>query len=213
MKKIIFTALILFLLMPGVARAQEETTRSANLRRIQELIEEKLQERAPSGQTYIGVLGSVLKVSTSTFTIVDSRGRERTVEIDNDTPFLSGKKTIALKDLSINSSVVVVGQATDEIIIDALRVYISETDFTETRRVFLGTISQWNRRNLTITARGSSNEESFVVNARTAYQDNTGAKITANDIDTEQAVLIIARDDSGARTITTVRLLAPLDRE
>jgi hypothetical protein len=215
MKKLIaLIALVWLLSTPGVARAQDEGTSSAETRRlIRERIEQVLQEKAPQEQEFIGVLGNIVRVATKTFTLVDSRGRERTVQVDDSTAFLSGKKTIKLSDLSINSAVAVIGKAIDEVVIDGRRVLVSDTDFTETRRVFIGTISQWNKRQLTILARGSNASESFNVSAKTIYQDSVGSAIKTTDIQTDQSVLIIAREDTaGIRTITKLRLLAPLER-
>lgn len=215
MKKIaLLIAILVLLLTPGAAQAQDEGTSSAETRRlIRERIEQVLQEKAPEKQEFIGVLGNIVRVATKTFTLVDSRGRERTVQVDDTTAFLSGKKTIKLSDLSINSAIVVIGRAVDEVVIDGRRVLVSDTDFTETRRVFVGTISQWNKRQLTILARGSNASESFNVSGKTIYQDSVGSAIKTTDIQTDQSVLIIAREDTaGIRTITRLRLLAPLER-
>ncbi len=199
---------------PATARAQDDTTtNSAELnRRIRELIEQTSQEKDDQGQGLIGVLGSVAKVGTSTFTLVDSRGRERTIQVADQTKFTSGKKTVTLQDLSINAGAVVAGQALDDIVVEARRVIVSDSAFVETRRILVGTITQWNRRNLTLEARGSHTTESFAVNNRTHYQDNVGTAITAADIQTDQAVLIVVRDDGETHTISTLRLLAPLAR-
>ncbi len=210
---ILFVCLIL-LLTPGVVRAQDEGTSSAETRRlIRERIEQVLQEKAPGQQEFIGVLGNVVRVATKTFTLMDSRGRERTVQVSDDTSFLSGKKTIKLSDLSIGSGLVAIGRSVDEVVVEGVRILVSSTDFSETRRVFIGTISQWNKKQLTILARGSNASESFNISAKTVFQDSTGTTIKSTDIQTDQSVLIVAQEVSGGvRTITKLRLLAPLER-
>lgn len=214
MKRLSFlAALLALLLLASPARAQEGTSSAETRRLIRERIEKVLQENAPAEQEFIGVLGSVLRVATKTFTLVDSRGRERTVQVSDETVYLSSKKVIKLSDLSIGSGIVAIGRAVDEVVVEGLRVLVSSTDFTENRRVFIGTISQWNRRQLTMLARGSNASESFNVSAKTVYQDSLGLAVKPTDIQTDQSVLIIAREDSaGVRTITKLRLLAPLER-
>lgn len=217
-KALLLTSLVASFLMFGVqpSFAQSPTpagsTDSAEIRRlIRERIEQTLQEKTTESE-FIAVLGNILKVGTSTFTLLDSRGRERTVEMADNSAIISGKKTVTLKDLSINSGVVAYGRAEDEVVVNAIRIELSDSDFVETRRVFLGTITKWDRRFLTLQVRGSNTQETWNVNAQTKYEDNLGTAIKATDIQTDQAALVVARQLDGTRVAVKIRLLAPLAR-
>ncbi len=191
--------------------AAGSATPSAELRRIiRERIEQTLQENT-SDQRLLGTLGSIQKVGGQTFTIQDSLGRERTVQLTSDATIIQGKQTLALKDLSINSGAAVVGRMLDDIIIEARRVFIVENGFAETRQVTVGNITAWKNNELQMTIRGTDQNAVWDAARRPIFEDSLGNPIAAKDIQVDQAALVITQEDAqGTRTFTRLRLLAPV---
>ncbi|MCD8485071.1 hypothetical protein LRY65_02070 [Candidatus Woesebacteria bacterium] len=201
--------------LPWSALAQttdETTSPSAELREIiRQRIEETIQEKESNGPEYIGTLGTVSKVSTNTFTITDSMGLERTIQPTSDSVLLLDGDPTELSDISIGSGAVVMGSPLDEVIIEAKRILIQEDDFTETREVFLGTLTEKGTNAVTISTRGTNEELVIDTNRQTEYEDSVGTSIALSDIEEEQSVLIVTDTDDDDRIATHIRLLVPVE--
>jgi hypothetical protein len=208
-------ALFAFLLVAPVARAASpapaSATPSAELRRIiRERIEQTLQENTEE-KRLLGTLGTVQKVGGQTFTILDTLGRERTVQLAQDALITQGKQTVALKDMSINGGAAIVGRMIDDIIIEARRVFLVDSTWTERRQVYVGTITTWKNNELSLAIRGTDQTAVWNVSRKPRYEDSLGNVITAKEITADQAALVITQeDDQGVRTAIRVRLLAPV---
>ncbi len=202
------------LIMTGSVQAQSaSTTPSAEIRRmIRERIEQTIQEKVPQANQTMGTIGTIQKVGEKTFTITDTLGRERTIELLDNASIRLNNQTIAFKDLSINSGVAVIGKLQDDIVIRAARVYVNDTAFVERRQVNIGTITAWKNNELTLSIRGSSATATWKTSTKPRLEDSLGNPITAKDIQPDQAALVVTEENStGTRTITRLRLLIPVE--
>lgn len=211
----LFTSLLgSSLVVAQIAQAQSaSTTPSAEVRRmIRERIEQTIQEKVPQTNPILGTLGTVQKVGEKTFTITDTLGRERTVELNDGAVIRQGNQTIALKDLSINSGAAVVGKLQDDIVIRAARVYVVDNAFVERRQVSIGTITEWKNNELTLSIRGTTATATWKTSAKPRLEDSLGNTITAKNIQADQSALVVTEENSsGTRTITRLRLLVPVE--
>lgn len=192
--------------------ASASTTPSAELRRIiRERIEETLQEKS-SENRLLGTLGTVQKVGEQTFTITDTLGRERTVQLAQGARVTLNNQNVALKDMSINSGTAIVGVMLDDIIIEARRVFLTDGTFTERRQVSVGTITAWKNNELSLAIRGTDQVAIWNASRRPIFEDSLGNAVTTKDIQPDQAALVVTQeDDNGNRTVTRIRLLAPVE--
>lgn len=193
-----------------------QTTPSAELRQvIRDRIEQTLQEKKqPGAVEFIGTIGTITKINPATFLLVDTVGRERTVEIGPATTLLSGDKAVALADITLNSSAVVMGLPVDDIVIEARRVLISTQAINETREVFLGSIDKLSRTSLTFTTRSTQEIITVPLTRTTVLEDSLGNEITINDLDENQSIIVVT--DAGTnnqRTTNRVRLLVPIENQ
>lgn len=195
------------------AQTETDTSPSAELREIiRQRIEETIQDKKTTTPEYIGTLGTISKVGTGTFTITDSQGRERTIEISPNTTILLNGKKAELKDLSINAGAVIMGSALDEVIINAKRILVQDAAFTETREVFLGSITGMNSSQITFTARATDETVTANLLRTSEYEDSIGNEISVRDIEEDQAILIITNiDKNDQRFVEKLRLLIPID--
>lgn len=208
---IVFGACLVF---PWGAQAQDDTTSpSAELREIiRQRIEETIQEKNSAGPAFIGTLGTVTKVSSSTFSLTDTLGRERTVEMTSDTALLIDGEDGELTDISINSGAVVMGTARDEVIITARRVLIQDEDFSESREVLLGTVTEKATGALVISTRGTKETYALDIVRDTTYEDSLGNAISLSDVQEDQSVLLITDlDRNDERYVSRLRLLVPVE--
>lgn len=218
MKHMYFTAAFFaFLLTAPLAHAASPSpapasaTPSAELRRIiRERIEQTLQENTEE-KRLLGTLGTVQKVGGQTFTILDTLGRERTVQLTADAKITQGTQAVALKDMSINSGAAIVGKMIDDIIIEARRVFLVDNTWSERRQVSVGTITTWKTTELSLSIRGTDQTATWNVSRKPRFEDSLGNTITAKDITADQAALVVTQeDDLGVRTVTRIHLLAPV---
>lgn len=209
---VLFAFLLVAPLASAASPAPASATPSAELRRIiRERIEQTLQENTQENRL-LGTLGTVQKVGGQTFTILDTLGRERTVQLSTDAQITQGKTTIALKDMSINSGVAIVGRMIDDIIIEARRVFLVDNTWAERRQVYVGNITAWKNNELSLAIRGTDQTAVWDVSRKPRYEDSLGNTITAKEITADQAALVVTQeDDQGIRTAIRIRLLAPVE--
>ncbi len=202
-------------IFPWIAQAQTEsaTSPSAELREIiRQRIEETIQDKKSNGPKYIGTLGTISKVSSSTFSFIDTLGRERTVELTSNTTLLIDGDSAELSDVSINAGVVIMGTALDEVLINAKRILVQEKDFSETREVFLGTITEKTNSKITVTTRGTGEALDLALLRTTTYEDLIGESITLATVQEDQSVLIITDlDKDSNRYVSRLRVLVPAE--
>lgn len=206
-----FSFLLLLIVFPSLVEAQSATP-SAEIRRlIRERIEQTIQEKNPETEKLLGTLGSVQKVSERTFTIVDTLGRERTIQLSDTTVMRFNNQPLALKDLSINAGAAIIGVMQDDIIINARRIYVTDGAFVERRQVNVGTITEWKNSELTLAIRGSDAVATWKTVRKPVFEDSLGNTITAKDIQADRAAIIVTEEDAaGNRLISRIRLLVPV---
>lgn len=193
--------------LPTPASAQT-TTPSAELR---EIIRQRLEQTLDTTLTNrtIGVVGSVTRVSSSTFTMIDPKGRERTVIINPDTTSFAGTAQIrSMADLAIDSGVAVIGDAPDEVVINARRVIPAARPFLEVRRIALGSVSIFDARNLTIVERGNNQTTTVPITTATRFEDILGNTVPRSAIQVDEAILVVIDQNAAGDTYAKrVRLL------
>lgn len=193
----------------AVSGVQAQTaTPSAELR---EIIRQRL-EQTLAGDTrerFVGVIGSVTRVSTSTFTLVDPSGRERTIVIDpSATSFVGTNQVRSFSDMAIESGVAVIGSSTDGVLINARRVIPAAAPFTETRRVALGSVDVFDRNLLTLRERGSDQVTTVTVNTTTKFEDILGNPVPRTSVQEDESLLVVIQEEADGDLIAKrVRLL------
>lgn len=195
------------------AQTEQSSSPSAELREIiRQRIEETIQEKKTTKTEYIGTLGTITKVSSSTFSMIDTLGLERTVELTNATTLLVDGDPATLADISINAGVVVMGTALDEVVINAKRILVQDEDFSETREVFLGSITKKSNTSITISNRGTGEMLDLALLRTTSYEDSLGNTISLKNVQEDQSVLIVTNlNKNKERFVSRLRLLVPVE--
>lgn len=190
-----------------------DTTSSAELRQaIKERIEETLKDKETKRDLYLGFLGTVTQVGSTTFSMTSIQGEEKTVQISPNTAILSGNTTIKLPDLVVGNGVTVMGSMVDDLIIEARRILMINGNYSEDRHVNLGTITGIGTQELTLQLRGEEQITSWNTNRLTRYEEFDGGTTTRTALEEDQAVLVITDiDTNDQRYIKRVRLLAPIE--
>jgi hypothetical protein len=186
---------------------------SAELREIiRQRIEQTMDEKNNPKSEFIGTLGTITKVGTSTFSLMDTTGRERTIDISPTTTILSKNAPVKLSDLTINSGAVVMGTAVDEVILAARRVLVQEDNFAENRTVLLGTVEAI-EKNTVLKLRERDSRELSILEMRTTtkYEDIVGTPVEKKLLEADQSVLVILDIDANKKQyVRRVRLLVPV---
>jgi len=206
--------------IPAQAMAQspssdQETTSSAELRRaIRERIEETLKDKDVPTENFLGYIGTITQVGSATFSLTCPRGDEKTVQILDGSAIVSNGKPIKLSELVVGDGVTVMGTRRDELIIEARRVLMSTDNFSENRQVTLGNITALEKQTMTLKPRGEQQEITWPTTRQTAYEDLNGQKITVNELEEDQSVLVISDvDKDDKRFIKRIRLLVPVSQQ
>lgn len=210
-------ALSALVAVPQYVRAQTpspSSSASAELRRvIRERIEQTLAEDEIQQPQFIGTLGTITQVGTSTFTIVNSQGRERTIQVLPTTVMQQQGKNVKITDLAIQSGAAVIGRAIDDVVIEARRVIVTTDAFVENRQVALGTIMKIGPTSLSFQRRGTSEDqaEAFLLTRNTRYEDSLGNTLKLSDIEEAQAALLIVKPNANNQLeVIRLRLLVPM---
>lgn len=190
-----------------------DTTSSAELRQaIKERIEETLKDTDTNRDLYLGFLGTVTQVGSTTFSMTSIQGEEKTVQVTSDTAILSGNQNINLPDLVVGNGVTVMGSLVDDLVMEARRIIMSNGNFSEDRHVNLGTITSIGTQELTLQLRGEEQIATWNTNRQTRYEEFDGGTTTRTALEEDQAVLVITDlDQNDQRYIKRVRLLAPVE--
>lgn len=212
------TALVVSVVAPAALAQTPTATASASptaesTRRVIERIQEAVRENRQDGPRFIGVLGTITKVGTSTFTLTDVRGLERTIQVAPTTTLLLNGKNAALADLAIAAGAVVMGSAQDEVVVDARRILVQDKDFSETRQTYVGSIQKWDGKMLQLAVRGSQEVQAWNVGRKVVLEDALGNPITTKDIQVDQAAVIITNETApGKIDVIHLRLMVTLQK-
>lgn len=195
--------------------AQTQTTSpSAELR---EIIRQRLEQtlQAETGDRLIGVVGSVTRVSASTFVLTDPSGMERTIVVSPDsTSFAATAQVSGISDLSIDSGVAVIGTSPDSVLINARRVIPAPRPFSETRRVALGSVETFERSSLTLRERGNDQTTTVDITTATKFEDILGNTVPRSTIQEDESILVIIDDSANGRPFAKrVRILVSATAE
>ena len=195
--------------------AQTQTTSpSAELR---EIIRQRLEQtlQAETGDRLIGVVGSVTRVSASTFVLTDPSGMERTIVVSPDsTSFAATAQVSGISDLSIDSGVAVIGTSPDSVLINARRVIPAPRPFSETRRVALGSVETFERSSLTLRERGNDQITTVDITTATKFEDILGNTVPRSTIQEDESILVIIDDSANGRPFAKrVRILVSATAE
>lgn len=190
-----------------------DTTSSAELRQaIKERIEETLKDTDTNRDLYLGFLGTVTQVGSTTFSMTSIQGEEKTVQVTSDTAILSGNQNINLPDLVVGNGVTVMGSLVDDLVMEARRIIMSNGNFSEERHVNLGTITGIGTQEITLQLRGEEQIATWNTSRQTRYEEFDGGTTTRTALEEDQAVLVITDlDQNDQRYIKRVRLLAPVE--
>lgn len=202
------------LLISGSSVSAQSTTTSPSAE-LREIIKQRLEKtlEAPQEARFIGVVGSVMRVTASTFTLVDPNGRERTVILDTTTSFATSSAIKSLKDLSIDAGVAVIGNTSDDVVIQARRVIPATTPFNETRRVALGSVQTLERNSVTLVERGNGQITSVTIAPTTKFEDILGNTVPRTALQKDESVLIVIDTAGDKLTAKRIRLLVAATQE
>jgi hypothetical protein len=189
---------------------------SAEVRRLlRQRVENALQEaKITQSNTLVGLVGSVVKVGTSTFSLTDVTGNEHTVQVATDTEIWQKKTKLLLKDLALQSGVTVYALPLDNNVIEAKRVIVRDDNFVEHRKVWIGTVRSLDKTKLTLTVRGDMPEQSWILDRAVIYEDSVNTKLTAKQIQADSAALVITNEaEPGKTMVTRIHLLVPIRKD
>lgn len=214
MKKIIILFIFsLFILSGGrVFAASPTASPSSDLRKaIKERIEEAVTktDTEVSRQRWLGVVGTVQAVSSSTVSVRDVSGTVWTVNLVDGSKLLDSKgKALKQSDLSVDSLVWAAGQASNDVILDAKRMMVRAA--APVRMVAVGTITELKSASLSLAPRGGGESLSLSTTSRSKYENNDGATLERKSLQSDEAVVVVyTESESGAKTLLRLRQLAP----
>lgn len=209
----VFATFSLLVLSSGQAYAASPTASpSSDLRKaIKERIEEAVTktDTEVSRQRWIGVVGTVQSVSSSTVSVRDVNGTVWTVNlIDGSSLFDSRGKILKQSDLSVDSLVWAAGQASNDVILEAKRMMVRAA--APSRTVTVGTITELKSNSLSLAPRGGGESLSLSTTSRSKYENNDGASLERKALQSDEAVVVIYTESAtGTKTLLRLRQLAP----
>lgn len=203
--------------LPSTSPISTQTASQAaeTIRQVKQRIEKLIQEPKPTEtSSLVGLVGSVVKVGSSTFTVTDDIGNEHTIQINAETEIWQKKTKLALKDLPLQTGVTVYAIPLDNNVYEAKRVVIQEEVLVEHRKVWLGTIHLLDATKLTFTIRGDMPEQTWVLGRPIIYEDSVNTTITPKQIQADSAALVITNEASpGKTTVSRIHLLVPIRKD
>jgi hypothetical protein len=210
------TVSLSLVLLAGMTPAVHAQTSSPSAE-LREIIRQRLEQtlNVSTGEQLLGVVGSVTRVSTSTFVLTDPSGRERTIVVDaNNTTFAATAQVKGLSDLAIDSGVAVIGTSPDTVLINARRIIPSARPFSEARRVTLGSVESFERASITLKERANNQTSTVSVTTATKFEDILGNTVPRTRIQEDEAVLVVIDESTAGKPFAKrIRLLVSATAE
>lgn len=222
MSRFFITSLLLgSFLLAGLAFLPQSTPvqaqNSSPSSELREIIKQRLEKtlETDTSDRMLGMIGSVTRVTNSTFTMLDPSGRERTIVIDADSTTFAGTTQVkSFADVSIESGIAVIGTSSDGVLVNARRIIPAPTPFGETRRVALGSIQAISGSELTLVERGSNNTTSFNITSTTRFEDILGNVVPRSAVQEDESILVvIEKTAAGDPFAKRIRLLVAANAE
>lgn len=157
-----------------------------------------------------GFIGQVERVTQESISITNTKGTE-IIPVDENVEFIKKGKNIEATDVAIDDWLVIMGIIEDEIFTPK-RILVSSVSLRpRTHVVSMGTIIDQKTKEITILSR-KNEEETFVVNAQTEFQNQDGTSASATDLTDDLQVLVVGfEDEDDSPTATKIRSLVDLE--
>jgi hypothetical protein len=228
-KQLLITITLLFFFTLTLSSIQAQVTPDdtnasdeSEVQKIQDRLKKGVEEAKVKGVSTDdaqkrGFIGTVKRVSEEALTI-DSRKGTQIITVNDDVTVLQDDKAFPVKNIEIDSQVVVMGYQQGEDF-SARRILVLKKPLqTVKRTVWVGSITKIDKLSITLTTR-SSEEKIFSLAAKPVVEDNSGAVLKIADVEKDQDVLLLTtpedpnsqsvKDSSGK--IARVHLLGTLD--
>ncbi|MDA1079619.1 MAG: hypothetical protein O2840_02940 [bacterium] len=203
------------LALPATAQDASDSGRTNQeiKKRIDRVIEEKKQEvegaLAEINTKKRGFVGPIDRVSETSLTIATHKG-PLVLPLSDEVVVRKANKKIAITDLSVGDFVIALGIETDGAFMPKFILSTGSSEKPKDRVVLLGNLTQIDKSTVTLRTRGTDETKEITIGKTTEYQNADGSKIALKLLEEDLTILVVATDDEGELTATTIRSLAPL---
>ncbi len=175
-----------------------------NRSKVQGTIDDLLQKRR-------GFIGEVLRVTGESITVENADGTT-IIALSQGVTVTKDDEAIQVDDIAVGNWAIVMGSVQDDVSIEPQFVEIyEETLQPEPKTVELGTITNINASEITLTSRSTGEKLVIELSTSTEYQNADGTEISRTDFEEDMNCLITGTISDGSIEALTVRSLAPLD--
>lgn len=227
MKKIIFITLLVISLTPALgvsvqaasesASASDSSTSTQTTQKLKERIQRIVEEKSDKikgaidqlSQQKRGFIGQVDRVTAESLTVSNIHGTE-IIPIDETVTLLKKSEKISVDKIAVGDWLVVMGLIVDDTFEPKRILVSSQTIRPRNHVVSIGTIVDQNSKKITILSRKNENEK-FIINSKTDYQDRTGESVNRNNFENDLQVIIVGYEDKSGKTATVIRSLVSLE--
>lgn len=182
--------------------------------RIEKIVEEKKDQIKGIidnlDSTKQGFIGEVTRISEETITVKTNKST-RIIPITADIELLKDGEEVELSDIAVENWLVVMGVIEDDNFRPIRVLVSSKTLRPDPTYITVGSITEIDRSELTISPRSGEETETIVLNNSTTYEDLNGEEIDRTDIEEETQALIIAVEDEDEKVARRIRILTVIE--
>lgn len=202
----------------NTSHAQEETeesSKSASLESIKQIIKDNLSSGAVQGaidnllNKKTATIGEVTRVTDETITISDRSGI-RIIPVQDTHSISKANKEIEVSDIAVENWVTVLGKIKDDNFSPVFIYVYTKSLQPKTQFVDIGTITEITKNTITITPRSGESEKTVSILNSTDFEDLNGVEISLNDLEKDLTVLISGHEENDKISASTIRSLAPI---
>lgn len=187
-------------------------------KRLEKVVEqERVQGDVDVQPRKYGFVGEVVRVSEETITI--SNHTSTTIIPLKEVVILRGRKQIELSEVTVGAWTTVMGYMDGENTFQPKALVVSAESLRPAPKIVrLGTVIRIDAKTIEVNPRSSKlDEQTFLLNSKTIYQDADGSAATRFEFETDSAVLVVGQETESAagvmeKTAAVVRSLAPLEK-
>lgn len=198
--------------------AENKKTIDTIKKRLERAVEqERVQGDMDVQPRKYGFVGEVVRVSEETITI--SNQTSTTIIPLKEVMLLKARKQIELSEVTVGSWTTVMGYMDSEGTFQPKALVVSaESLHPNPKIVHLGTVLSIDAKKIIVNPRSSKlDEQTFILNSKTVYQDTDGSSATRSEFETDAAVLVVGQETESAagvmeKTAAVIRSLAPLEK-
>lgn len=198
----------------------DATLSSKTTQKLKERIEKIVEEKKDKIKGIIdnidsnkqGFIGEVTRISEESITVKTNKST-RILPITEDVEIIKAGKEVELSDIAVENWLVVMGIIEDDNFIPIRILVSTETLRPDPTHITIGSITQIERNELTVSPRSGEEPQAITLNSNTLYEDLNGEEISRTDIEDETQALIIAVEDEDEKTARRVKILTIIQED